>query len=123
MVILLDNLRRVVAKKIGEFRKTKGFTQHDLAVEIEKPVGTLKNWEQGINEPSFVDLERIAAILGRKPHEFFTDEELPVSGITESQRKQMLISFLAQFDLLRSLGLLEEVEQDLKKAFLLKHAK
>ena len=45
------NLKRI--------RKLNGYTQESFAKELNVPYKTYLNWEQGVNEPNFKQLEEI----------------------------------------------------------------
>lgn len=46
--------------KIAELRKEKGFSQRQLAKEIDTSQANLSRWEQGLNEPSIIECWKIA---------------------------------------------------------------
>lgn len=48
---------------LKKIRKEKGFTQDSFSKKINIPYKTYINWEQGVNEPSFQQLEIIKKTL------------------------------------------------------------
>lgn len=51
-------------ERLKELREKAGFTQADLAKACGMPMGTIRNYEQGIREPSWRSLFKIATALG-----------------------------------------------------------
>lgn len=48
---------------LKKLRKERGYTQETFSKKIEIPYKTYINWEQGINEPNFEQLELIKITL------------------------------------------------------------
>ena len=53
-----------LAKEIRSLRKSRGWTQTDLAKKIGVPMTTLASWEQGKYTPKFPALVRLSSVLG-----------------------------------------------------------
>lgn len=53
-----------LGKKIKTLRKTRGFSQEDLANNLGLRRSTISNYEIGRRTPSLKELERLAHVLG-----------------------------------------------------------
>ena len=49
-----------ISIRLKELRKSRGYTQESMAKALGVPLGTYRNWEQGIHEP---DNDRIIEIV------------------------------------------------------------
>lgn len=49
-----------IGERLKEIRKNEGMTQPEMAALLAVPLGTLRNWEQGIREPQGTALTKIA---------------------------------------------------------------
>ena len=58
------------ADKLKELRARAGLSQSQLANASEIPAGTIRNYEQGIREPSWRGLYQLVAALGADYAEF-----------------------------------------------------
>lgn len=47
-----------------ELRKTKGFTQVELAEKLDVSQNTISNWETGVSKPDIPMAARIAKVFG-----------------------------------------------------------
>lgn len=124
--------------RLSEARRRLGWGQHDLAAASDIKVGTLRNWEQGLREPGFDDIEKLAKALEVSPADFFGERSIlptpqealevlagvvhaaPAISPTERQILDRLASLnQAQRDILfRALGLpsgLDEIASEFNK--------
>lgn len=53
-----------LANRIKEARKSKGYTQKDLASLLNVKPATVSGWEVGRNEPSLEMLRKISSVVG-----------------------------------------------------------
>ena len=53
-----------LGKKIKTLRKSRGFSQEDLALNLGLRRSTISNYEIGRRTPSLKELERLAHVLG-----------------------------------------------------------
>lgn len=49
--------------RLKHLRKDRGYTQESFAEKLGVPVGTYRNWEQGINTPDSETIIRIVQLL------------------------------------------------------------
>jgi transcriptional regulator with XRE-family HTH domain len=54
----------VILVKLKELRKTKGYTQKELAEIIGVDTSSISKYEKGVAEPSFEVVKKLAAALG-----------------------------------------------------------
>lgn len=59
-----DFMKTFIASNIKHLRVTKGVTQGQLAKVCNKGNTAIGNWENGIREPSAVDLANLANFFG-----------------------------------------------------------
>lgn len=98
-MIIMDNLKKL--------RKSKGFTQTEIAAILNVTQATYSEYEAGKCRPSFETLNKLCDILncssdyllGRTPDALFDTAALPKSEIQEifdaldGPRRQMLIGY------------------------------
>jgi transcriptional regulator with XRE-family HTH domain len=60
---------KALGQKIKKLRKSKGFTQVELAVELNLSPSYVAAIEQASRQPSLKTLKKIAKILGTTPSE------------------------------------------------------
>ncbi|MGM9971047.1 MAG: helix-turn-helix domain-containing protein [Anaeroplasmataceae bacterium] len=68
------------SKNLKKIRKLKGFTQESFAQKLNIPYKTYINWEQGINEPSFQQLEKIKIIFNCTYDELLNNEKEEINN-------------------------------------------
>ncbi len=73
----MNTLTTYIGNKIKELRSAVGMTQSALAAELEVTPHTVSRWEGAVNQPSVVDLERIARTLHRPIWAFLPSELAP----------------------------------------------
>ncbi|MFD2045548.1 helix-turn-helix domain-containing protein [Ornithinibacillus salinisoli] len=64
-----------VGRRIKAFRKLKGFTQLELAKELEIPISVLGGVERGTREPSEVLIQKVSETLNIDTEEIIPKEE------------------------------------------------
>lgn len=64
---MTKELREILAKRIKEFRKSKGFTQRELADKLGMGSSSISDIENCKRNITFETVERIAIELGVKP--------------------------------------------------------
>lgn len=70
-------------KRVKQLRKDRGWSQDETAARLGVTRAAVGNWEQGIREPDYVTLEKIADVfncemqylLGEKPASDLTIDE------------------------------------------------
>ena len=63
--VVLQNLREVSELKIDDIRKITQMSQRQFAEHFGIPVGTLRNWEQGIAKPPDYVFQMIISSIRR----------------------------------------------------------
>ena len=71
MVVIMTDITNKLGKRIQELRKSKGFTQSQLAELISVEVVTISRFENGIRFPKKENLERIAQVLNVEIKDLF----------------------------------------------------
>ena len=56
--------KETVGQRLKRLREQAGLTQKQVADAAKMPLGTLRNWEQGLRTPPFVHMARILRSLG-----------------------------------------------------------
>ncbi len=59
-----EKVVRAMGERLQVLRKGKGFSQSELAQATGIPVGSIKNWEQGIRLPRLDLAYRLAQAMG-----------------------------------------------------------
>jgi len=63
-----------ISNDLRSHRKAAGLLQSDVARELGLDcVDRISHWENGIAMPSIINLFKLAAIYGVKPHELYPD--------------------------------------------------
>ena len=83
--------------RLKEVRKTAGMTQRDVAESTGIPLGTLRRWEQGVNEPDTDRLIQLADLYGVS-----TDEILGSSFARRQKPEPLMADERRLLDLYRS---------------------
>ena len=65
------NVAELFGKHLKSLRSEKNFSQKDIASELQIPVSTYANWEQGRREPCLADIIRLLAVLEVNATELF----------------------------------------------------
>lgn len=74
-MLLVANLRQILADRLAHHRKLLGWTQHDLAAESGIKVQALRNYEQQRRWPDPEEIERLARALGVQPSDLLVGEK------------------------------------------------
>ena len=56
-------VRITIAQKLKQFREMRGVSQEELADRLAVSVGTIRNWEKGVGEPTMTYAEEISRFL------------------------------------------------------------
>lgn len=72
-------LGALVARRLRQFRQQQGLSQEDLAAEAGLNRNYVGMIEREENSPTVDTLEKLAAVLGIKPHLLLNDEPEPPS--------------------------------------------
>ena len=64
------------SERLRSLREQAGLTQESLSAKAGVPIGTLRNYEQGLRQPSWVTFVRLTAALGVTSAEFVDCREL-----------------------------------------------
>lgn len=68
----MDNSYKEMFKnRLKELREEKGLSQKAVAQNLEIPVSTYANWEQGRREPSIEDIYKILEVLDIEANDLF----------------------------------------------------
>ncbi|MBS4759951.1 MAG: helix-turn-helix transcriptional regulator [Clostridium sp.] len=67
----MSDMKKLLGKKIKQFRKSKNLTQEELAEKINIEVPSLSNIETGKFAPSFDTLQKLSSILNIELWEFY----------------------------------------------------
>lgn len=79
-------------KRVRKLRKTKGWTQEELASLAQVSLTTIKDIEWGARDPSISVVEKISGVFGMKMEEIIYGEGAEFTKDLESRFKQ--IAFL-----------------------------
>ena len=72
---------------LKEARRRSGITQRDAANETSIALGTLRRWEQGVNEPDIESLVRLADLYGVTVGEVLGVPEGPSERLTSDEQR------------------------------------
>lgn len=67
----LVNYKEKFCNNLRDLRKSRGYSQGDVAFMLKIPVSTYANWEQGRREPSIIDIYSILKFYDIKPNDLF----------------------------------------------------
>lgn len=68
-------LKTILGKNVKYHRYTKNFTQEYLAELLQVSPNYIGRLERGQHSPSLEKIEKIAKLLGIKPHELFLERD------------------------------------------------
>jgi transcriptional regulator with XRE-family HTH domain len=66
---------QLLGKNVRHYRKLRGMTQEQLALEVEMERSYVSDLERGVRNPSVKALGRLAEALGIEPHLLLTNEQ------------------------------------------------
>ncbi len=72
-----SGLAALVGRNLRIARKSRGLTQHQLAVALGCEDMAISRWERGQNRPSDINLVAIAEVFSREVAWFFTKHDEP----------------------------------------------
>ncbi len=70
----MEDIKRLLGKRIKEIRKKRGLTQEKLAELSEIEIPSLSNIENGKNYPNHITLDKISKALNIRPFELYLFE-------------------------------------------------
>ena len=86
----MSDLRFKVGLRVSQLRKTRGWTQDQLAEKCGLSSDTIGNIERGQRAPSFSALERLAKVLDVEERELFNFEEAIFQLKPDERRSSIL---------------------------------
>lgn len=87
MVIIIKDLKPVIAKNIAELRRANDITQAELAEKLNYSDKAVSKWERGESVPDIMVLSEIADIFGVTVDYLLTEEKTPPAELVESDIK------------------------------------
>jgi len=99
----MDDIKKLLGKRIREIRKSKNLTQEKLAEMIEIGFSSLSYIETGRNYPSPETLQKICKVFNVEPCELFkftpdkSDEEMLEEIVSTAKRNKKLLRQLYYF--------------------------
>lgn len=87
MVILIKDLKPIIAKNISELRRANDITQADLAQKLNYSDKAVSKWERGESIPDITVLSEIADIFGVTVDYLISEEKTPPAELAESDMK------------------------------------
>lgn len=70
---------------MGEVRKKAGFTQQDASKATGIPIGTLRRWEQGQNDPDMGSLMKLAELYGATLDSMLVVKSADIGGVIKPE--------------------------------------
>lgn len=70
-----DQLREIIKKNLISLRKTKGLSQVDIAMLVDKKSTTVASWEQGLSLPDVTTLYRLAQFYNCTMEYFYQEHD------------------------------------------------
>lgn len=93
---MATNLKSYIGMSVRAARERRGWTQEQLAEQVEKAVETISNIERGFSHTTLPTLERLAEALGVHISELFPADPAYGSGALERHRKERELVLLAR---------------------------
>ena len=87
MVIIIKDLKPVIAKNISELRRANDITQAELAEKLNYSDKAVSKWERGESVPDVMVLSEIADIFNVTVDYLLTEDHAPAKEIVESDLK------------------------------------
>lgn len=70
------DIKKILGKRIQDYRKSKGLTQEQLSEIIKIDTISLSKIETGKNYPTAENLMKIAEVLSVNPYELFVEDNI-----------------------------------------------
>ncbi|MBQ3183246.1 MAG: helix-turn-helix transcriptional regulator [Clostridia bacterium] len=86
-MIIIKDLKPIIAKNISELRRVNDTTQAELAEKLNYSDKAVSKWERGESVPDVTVLSEIADIFGVTVDYLLTEDHAPVDEIVESDIK------------------------------------
>ena len=87
MVIIIKDLKPIIAKNIAELRRANDTTQAELAEKLNYSDKAVSKWERGESIPDVTVLSEIADIFGVTVDYLLTEDHAPAEEIAENDMK------------------------------------
>ena len=87
MVIIIKDLKPVIAKNIAELRRANDTTQAELAEKLNYSDKAVSKWERGESIPDVIVLSEIADIFGVSVDYLLTEDHAPAAEMIENDMK------------------------------------
>ncbi len=87
MVIIIKDLKPVIAKNIAELRRANETTQAELAEKLNYSDKAVSKWERGESIPDVIVLSEIADIFGVSVDYLLTEDHAPAAEMIENDMK------------------------------------
>ncbi len=106
-----------VAEKIKRLRKSKGFSQEEMAEKLHISQSAYARMESGESHSWAAHIEKISEIFEMKPENFFTDESSNLEQENTDQKGGMAFQFVGTINTINSLSekLVEQYEERIKE--------
>ena len=82
--------------RLKQLRKSRGYTQESFAAQLGIPVGTYRNWEQGINAPDNDMIIKIVKLLSTSSDYLFGRIDTDYSDATANPQRKYLMDRIAK---------------------------
>ena len=87
VVIIIKDLKPIIAKNISELRRANDTTQAELAEKLNYSDKAVSKWERGESVPDITVLSEIADIFGVTVDYLISEEKTPPAELAESDMK------------------------------------
>lgn len=106
-----------VAEKIKRLRKSKGFSQDDMAERMHISQSAYARIESGESHSWAAHIEKLSEILEVKPEDFLTDETNNLEQENTDQKGGMAFQFVGTINTINNLSekLIEQYEERIKE--------
>ncbi|HIW74783.1 MAG TPA: helix-turn-helix domain-containing protein [Firmicutes bacterium] len=83
-------MERTLGERLGELRKSRGFTQNQVAEWLEVTAAAVSSYERDANQPSLVVLKRLAGLYHVSADYLLGLEESPCAELLRRQEELVL---------------------------------
>ena len=66
-------MKNILSENIARFRRSKGYTQEELAGKLNLSPQAVSKWENGISEPTTTNLIALAKLFGVAPEDLLQE--------------------------------------------------